>query len=171
MRRTPVAATVAPEEAPPHLAPAGSNLSTADMIPCRMLAASLLLSLVALPALAASSKAEPSPPAPPVDAGTPAPYDEQLLRLGEILGSVSYLRHLCVPNDPEDWRQAMQKLLDTETKDEPKRKERMTAAFNRGYRSFASVYTDCTSQAMTAEQQYRNEGATLAAEITARFGN
>lgn len=141
------------------------------MIPCRVLAASLLLSLLAMPAYAVSTKAEPAPPAPPVDAGTPAPYDDKLLRLGEILGSVTYLRRLCAPNDPEDWRQAMQKLLDTETKDEPKRKERMTAAFNRGYRSFASVYTDCTPQAKTAEQQYRIEGATLAAEITARFGN
>lgn len=153
------------------LAPGVGSLSTAAMIPCRVLLASLLLSLVALPAGAASIKPEPPAPTPPIDAGTPAPYDEKLLRLGEILGSVTYLRHLCAPNDPENWREAMQKLLDTETKDEPKRKERMTAAFNRGYRSFASVYTDCTPQAKTAEQQYRIEGATLAAEITARFGN
>lgn len=141
------------------------------MIPCRILAASILLSLVALPASAASGKAEVPPPTPPVDAGTPAPYDDKLLRLSEILGSVSYLRQICAAKDQQDWRQAMQKLLDTETKDEPKRKERLTAAFNRGYRSFASVYTDCTAQAMTAEQQYRIEGATLAVEITARFGN
>jgi uncharacterized protein (TIGR02301 family) len=140
------------------------------MIPRRILPALLLLSL-ALPASAASPKAEPAIPEAPADAGTPAPYDDKLLRLGEILGSVSYLRHLCAPSDPQDWRLAMQKLLDTETRDEAKRKERLTAAFNRGYRSFASVYTDCTQQAITAEQQYRNEGATLAAEITARYGN
>ena len=129
----------------------------------------LLLSALALSAASSSPRADA--PAPPADAGTAAPYDDQLLRLSEIIGSVHYLRHLCIPDAREDWREKMQQILDTETKGEPTRKERLTAAFNRGYRSFASVYTDCTQQAITAEERYRNEGATLAAEITARFGN
>ena len=62
-------------------------------------------------------------------------------------------------------------LLDAETKEEPKRWARLTAAYNRGYRSFAAVYTSCTSAALRAEENYRNEGATLATEITARYGN
>ena len=62
-------------------------------------------------------------------------------------------------------------LLERETSAEPKRRARLTAAYNRGYRSFASVYTSCTPAAVRAEQNYRNEGATLATEITARFGN
>jgi uncharacterized protein (TIGR02301 family) len=65
----------------------------------------------------------------------------------------------------------MQQLLDSETNGEPQRKEKLTAAFNRGYRAFASVYTDCTQAAIVAEERYRNEGATLATEITSRFGN
>ncbi|MEY9630634.1 uncharacterized protein (TIGR02301 family) [Sinorhizobium fredii] len=65
----------------------------------------------------------------------------------------------------------MQQLIDKETADEPKRRERMTAAFNRGYRTFASVYTACTEPATLAEERYRAEGATLASEIVARFGN
>lgn len=141
------------------------------MIPRMFIPVLLLLSLIAAPMPATAQKADSAPPAAPTDAGTPAPYDDKLMRLGEILGSVTYLRRLCAPDEPEDWREAMQKLLDTETKNEPQRKERLTAAFNRGYRSFASVYTNCTPQAMTAEQLYRNEGATLATEITARFGN
>ncbi|NRP85013.1 hypothetical protein GFPCMMHI_00893 [Ensifer adhaerens] len=100
----------------------------------------------------------------------PTPYDEQLSRLAEILGSIDYLRNLCAASE-DGWRGDMQQLLDTETKGEPKRKEKLTAAFNRGYRSFASVYTNCTPQALVAEERYRNEGATLATEITARFGN
>jgi uncharacterized protein (TIGR02301 family) len=60
------------------------------------------------------------------------------------------------------WRLRMQQLLDSEAKDEPQRKEKLTAAFNRGYRAFASVYTDCTPAAIMAEERYRNEGATLA---------
>lgn len=105
------------------------------------------------------------------DTERPTPYDGQLSRLAEILGSIDYLRNLCSPARDDGWRGDMQQLLDTETKGEPKRKERLTASFNRGYRSFASVYTNCTPQALVAEEQYRNEGATLATEITARFGN
>ncbi|MGO7815313.1 DUF2385 domain-containing protein, partial [Rhizobium ruizarguesonis] len=37
--------------------------------------------------------------------------------------------------------------------------------------AFASVYTDCTTAAIVAEERHRNEGATLATEITSRFGN
>ncbi|MDI7861121.1 TIGR02301 family protein [Rhizobiaceae bacterium n13] len=101
----------------------------------------------------------------------PAPYDDRLIRLSEILGSVHYLRNLCNPEKEDGWRAAMQQLLDKETSNEPKRRAQLTAAFNRGYRSFASVYTTCTAAAVVAEERYRNEGATLATEIAARFGN
>jgi uncharacterized protein (TIGR02301 family) len=99
------------------------------------------------------------------------PYDDKLGRLAEVLGSVHYLRTLCKAQNGEEWRVRMQQLLDSEAKDEPARKEKLTAAFNRGYRTFASVYTDCTPAAIMAEERYRNEGATLATEITSRFGN
>lgn len=109
------------------------------------------------------------PPAP--EAAKPAPYDDRLSRFAEIMGSIHYLRGLCDPARAEEWRAGMQSLLDVETRDEPARREALTAAFNRGYRSFASVYTRCTQAAIAAEERYRNEGATLAAEISARFGN
>ena len=101
----------------------------------------------------------------------PAPYDGRLERLSEILGAVHYLRNLCLKAEEDGWRQSMKELIDLEAASEPKRRERLTAAFNRGYRSFASVYTDCTPAAVVAEERYRIEGATLALEITARFGN
>lgn len=114
---------------------------------------------------------ETAAPAPVVQEEKPTPYDQRLIRLSEILGSVHYLRNLCV-KEPEDvWRRSMQELIDKETAEEIKRRERMTAAFNRGYRTFASVYTNCTGPAIVAEQRYRAEGATLASEIVARFGN
>lgn len=100
----------------------------------------------------------------------PTPYDGQLLRLAEILGSVHYLRTLCGA-DSADWRTSMQTLLDAETVNEPQRRKRLTASFNRGYRAFAAVHTSCTPAARTAEERYRNEGATLAGEIAARYGN
>nr|WP_232365463.1 TIGR02301 family protein [Ciceribacter naphthalenivorans] len=101
----------------------------------------------------------------------PAPYDDKLARLSEILGAVHYLRNLCNTDGEPGWREAMQALIDTETASEPKRRARMVAAYNRGYRSFASVYTTCTASAVAAEGLYRNEGATLAVEIAARYGN
>ncbi|HEV7435524.1 MAG TPA: TIGR02301 family protein [Pseudorhizobium sp.] len=134
----------------------------------RLCASFIILAATALPL--AAQEPPPSPtPAPAVEE-KPAPYDEQLSRLAEILGSIHYLRTLCGGEDG-NWRQSMQELLNADTATEPKRRERLTAAFNRGYRSFASIHTTCTDAARTAEERHRNEGATLAAEIAARFGN
>jgi uncharacterized protein (TIGR02301 family) len=132
---------------------------------------------VAAPASAQSQKApaKPSPAAPPAapqaeTESKPAPYDSQMMRLAEVLGSVTYLRLLCGATS-DDWRGSMQKLLDSDTASEPKRRERLTAAYNRGYRSFAAVHTSCSEPARMAEELYRAEGATLAAEIASRYGN
>jgi uncharacterized protein (TIGR02301 family) len=130
------------------------------------------LMLAALPAFGQQSKKadEDAAPETPVVAEKPAPYDTRLMRLAEILGSVHYLRNLCKGGESE-WREMMAELLGEETINEPQRAARLTAAFNRGYRSFASTYVKCTPQAIAAEEAYRAEGATLATEITARFGN
>lgn len=116
---------------------------------------------------AGTEDAEAAPQAP---APAPAPYDGRLLRLAEIVGSIHYLRELCEKESEQDWRQMMQDLIDAEAP-ESDRRARLTAAFNRGYRSFASVYTRCTAAATAAESRYRSEGATLASEIIARYGN
>ncbi len=142
------------------------------MIPVRrVLLSAVLCAGVAIPVFAAAQGQ--TTPAPPVVEAKPvtAPYDDKLARLAEVLGSVHYLRTLCKADNGDEWRAGMQQLLDSEAKDEPPRKEKLTAAFNRGYRAFASVYTDCTPAAIMAEERYRNEGATLATEITSRFGN
>ena len=131
--------------------------------------AAILLVIAGPAAAQGSSTAAPIPPAE--DTEKPTPYDERLARLSEIIGAVHYLRNLCKADGEPEWRQSLQGLLDAETRAEPKRRARMTAAYNRGYRSFASVYTSCTPAAVRAEQNYRIEGATLATEITARFGN
>jgi uncharacterized protein (TIGR02301 family) len=114
-------------------------------------------------------KAAPQEQAPPPPAVVP--YEGKLMRLAEVVGSVHYLRTLCKAPGAAQWRADMQALLDSETNNEPQRKARLTAAFNRGYRAFASVYTGCTPSAIVAEERYRSEGATLSTEITSRFGN
>lgn len=130
----------------------------------------IVCALAATPSFALSAAEAEPPAAPAAPVEKPAPYDGKLQRFAEILGSVHYLRNLCAAHDPS-WRQAMAALLEDETKGEPKRAAQLTAAFNRGYRSFAATYARCTPQAVEAESRYRAEGATLAAEITARFGN
>jgi uncharacterized protein (TIGR02301 family) len=129
--------------------------------------------LLAFACLPLGAQAQNGPPTgmPVAAAEKPAPYDARLLRLSEILGSVHYLRTLCKDPAADTWRQSMQDLLDKEIQGEAQRRARMTAAFNRGYRTFASVYTVCTPPAVVADERYRAEGATLASEITARFGN
>ena len=131
----------------------------------------LLLAFLALPiAFASTAAGQDANVEAPVAEAKPAPYDPQLARLSEILGAVHYLRNLCGGAEPE-WRQSMESMLELETADEPERRRRLTAAFNRGYRSFAAVHVQCTPAAIASEEQYRNEGATLAAEIAARYGN
>ncbi|MBP1850815.1 TIGR02301 family protein [Rhizobium halophytocola] len=125
---------------------------------------------ISTPSAFAQDKAKSEPETPAV-VEKPAPYDDDLARLAEILGSLHYLRNLCDSDDEPQWRSSMQTLLDSETANEPGRKARMTAAFNRGYRAFAALHVTCTAAALDAEAQYRAEGATLAREITARYGN
>jgi uncharacterized protein (TIGR02301 family) len=144
------------------------------MSPLRVVLVSTLLAISGLSQSAFAQAVLPAPgmaPDPHVERA--APYDARLLRLAEILGSVTYLRTLCAAGggDAADWRAQMQALIDRETTDEAERKARLTAAYNRGYRSFAAVYTRCTPSAVLADQRYRDEGATLAAEIVSRFGN
>lgn len=138
----------------------------------RLLSAALLAIFIVTPALAQKKTA--APPTTTTDSAKPdekpTPYDAQLLRLAEVLGSVHYLRSLC-SSSSGDWRTSMQNLLDAETINEPRRREKLTAAFNRGYRAFAAVHTSCTAAARKAEERYRNEGATLSGEIATRYGN
>lgn len=97
-----------------------------------------------------------------------APYDAQLMRLAEILGSLHYLRHLCGEEDG-GWRAQMEALLEAETPSE-ERREKLVASFNRGYRSFAAVYEDCTDSARQSIERYMREGEALTSDIVLRYG-
>lgn len=130
----------------------------------------VLVIFVVTPLRLAYSQAATGEPPPPTQE-KPAPYDDQLARLSEILGAMHYLRNLCTNRSEPEWRSIVQKLLDTETANEAARRARMVAAFNRGYRSFAAIHSECTAAAIAAEEQYRAEGATLTAEIATRYGN
>jgi uncharacterized protein (TIGR02301 family) len=100
--------------------------------------------------------------------GSDVPYDKELQRLAEVLGSVHYLRNVC-GEESNQWRDRMQDLLAAENP-EPLRRSRLVASFNRGYRTFDSVYTSCTQQALDAIERYMQEGAELSREINSRYG-
>ena len=100
--------------------------------------------------------------------GQVVPYDPGLNELAQTLGSVHYLTNLCTEEKSNRWRDEMADLLATERPD-PVRRSRLVASFNRGYRSFASVYVSCTDQARSAADQFLARGAALAAEIENRY--
>jgi len=100
----------------------------------------------------------------------PAPYDAQLQRLAEILGGLAYLRDLCGSSDGEEWRKMMSRLLEA---DAPSglRRQRMTAAFNRGFGGYEITYRACTPNARLVIARYLGEAEGLARDVAARYGN
>lgn len=101
----------------------------------------------------------------------PAPYDDKLVQLAEILGSIDFIRNLCERDSEPQWKAMMGQLLESDARDEPARREKLTAAYNRGYRTFSAIQTRCSAQLRATAERYRIEGATLATEITTRYGN
>ena len=101
---------------------------------------------------------------------TPAPFDNDLQRLAEILGALHYLRGVCGANEGQKWRDQMQALIDAETTDGDRRRK-IVASFNRGYRGFEQTYRSCTPAADLAVRRYLEEGAKISREITARYAN
>ncbi|MEO0497539.1 MAG: TIGR02301 family protein [Pseudomonadota bacterium] len=98
------------------------------------------------------------------------PYEDQLERLSEVLGSLHFLRQICTAEDAEEWRQSMASFLDAE-QPSPRRRAKFVALFNRGYEGFSSLYTRCTAQAMEATRRYLKEGRALSEGIVNRYGN
>ena len=129
-----------------------------------------ILCLGTASAVAQTATSNETKPAPRANVAEPvAPYDDKLLRLAEILGSVHYLRTLCGANEGNKWRTSMSQILATENPG-PKRRARLVAHFNRGYRSFSGTYSTCTGSAVLAAERYMEEGASLSRQITQRYG-
>jgi uncharacterized protein (TIGR02301 family) len=99
-----------------------------------------------------------------------APFDPDLLRLAEILGSLHYLRGICGANEGQKWRSQMQALVDAETPGGDRR-ARMIASFNRGYRGFQQTYRTCTPGANITIRRYLAEGSKISRDLTARYAN
>jgi uncharacterized protein (TIGR02301 family) len=99
-----------------------------------------------------------------------APFDNDLQRLAEILGTLHYLRGICGSNEGGKWRNEMQALIDAETPS-GERRARMIAGFNRGYNGFQQTYRSCTPAAAVAIRRYIEEGSKISRDLTARYAN
>ena len=99
-----------------------------------------------------------------------APFDADLQRFAEILGSLHYLRAICGANEGQKWRNEMQALADAETPS-GERRTQLIASFNRGYHGFQQTYRTCTPAANVAIKRYLTEGSKISRDLTARYAN
>ncbi|WP_375464354.1 TIGR02301 family protein [uncultured Methylobacterium sp.] len=106
-------------------------------------------------------------PAPPPE--QPAPYDRDLMRLSEIIGSLAFLRGLCAGPDAAEWPGRMKALIEAEGVT-PGRRDRLAGAYNRGYRGYAMTYRICTPAADEASNRFVAEGERLSHALAGRFG-
>jgi uncharacterized protein (TIGR02301 family) len=105
-------------------------------------------------------------------AGTPAraidpPYQPQMQRLAEILGSLYFLNPLCQPGSA-NWRTEMADLVQFDQPDEDRR-QRLYGAFNGGYEAYSRLYRNCTPSAREALSRLLVEAESTARDIHARF--
>jgi uncharacterized protein (TIGR02301 family) len=105
--------------------------------------------------------------APPAEMPPPI-YEEQLLRLSEILGSLSFLRDLCSETDAAAWPDEMQALLAAEHPT-PQRMAKLVGRYNHGFETFNAVYRSCTPSARLAITRYLAEGQSLSEDVRSRY--
>ncbi|HEX4767870.1 MAG TPA: TIGR02301 family protein [Lichenihabitans sp.] len=146
----------------------------------RRLCATLAIVIGSMLAAPAWSQAElpASPPLPPIqgEPSTPAPddadalppYEPQLERLAELMGTLAYMSDLCGRKDGEGWRTRMNALLDAEAHT-PRRRERLAGAYNRGFTGYEATYRRCTPPAKVVIARSLAEGDSLARELATRF--
>lgn len=91
-------------------------------------------------------------------------YEQNILRLAEVLGSVHHLWTLCHKEESQRWRDQMMKLLEVDAKS-PARRARLVNRFNTGYKNLKITYTKCDQTARQAELRFLSEGETLSSRL------
>ncbi|KKB08851.1 TIGR02301 family protein [Devosia chinhatensis] len=95
------------------------------------------------------------------------PYQRQMERLSEIMGSLYFLQPLCKAGT-EDWRAQMADLIELDEPDEDRR-QRLAGAFNGGYTAFSRFHRNCTPASREALTRLLFEAQKLSREIHTRF--
>jgi uncharacterized protein (TIGR02301 family) len=97
------------------------------------------------------------------------PYQQEMERLAEVMGSLYFLDPLCEGSDT-DWRAQMQDLIVADEPDEDRR-ERLAGAFNSGYAAYSRFYRSCTSSAHEALGRLLEEAQQTARDIHAHYAD
>lgn len=95
------------------------------------------------------------------------PYQRQMERLAEIMGSLYFLQPLCNAGTT-DWRAQMSDLITLDEPDEDRR-QRLAGAFNQGYTAYSRFHRACTPAAQQALTRLLVEAETTARDIHTRF--
>lgn len=95
------------------------------------------------------------------------PYQRQMERLAEIMGSLYFLQPLCQAQTT-DWRAQMADLIRLDEPDEDRR-QRLAGAFNSGYTAFARFHRACTPAAEEALTRLLVEAEKTARDIHTRY--
>jgi uncharacterized protein (TIGR02301 family) len=116
-----------------------------------------------------SAKPPPNQPEAPKPDPTVLPYDRDLDRLAEVMGTLAFLRDLCGHKDGAAWRDRMNELMEAEGST-PERRNRLAGAYNRGFNGLQPGYHRCTAAADLLGERLMREGAALSRAITSRYG-
>ncbi len=95
------------------------------------------------------------------------PYQAEMERLSEILGSLYFLQPLCGQNEA-DWRQQVGELIALDEPDEDRR-QRLAGAFNGGFGAYARLYRTCTPSAEEAVTRLIIEAERIARDLHSRY--
>jgi len=95
------------------------------------------------------------------------PYQAQMERLAQAMGSLYFLQPLCGHTEI-DWRDEMAELIALDEPD-PDRESRLAGAFNAGYAAYARFYRSCTESAREAMRRLLIQGEEAAREIHSRY--
>lgn len=95
------------------------------------------------------------------------PYQAEMERLTEIMGSLYFLQPIC-GIDAEDWRQHASDLISLDNPDDDRR-QRLIGAFNQGFSAYSRTYRQCTESAEEAMMRLLVEAERASRDIHTRF--
>lgn len=95
------------------------------------------------------------------------PYQPEMERLAEVLGSLYFLHPLCQTGVP-DWRSELADLVRLDQPDDD-RQQRLYGSFNSGYTAYSRLYRSCTPSAQAALTRLIMEAESTARDIHSRY--
>jgi uncharacterized protein (TIGR02301 family) len=104
---------------------------------------------------------------PSLAQSTYAQYQEQLLRMAEIMGSLHQLRSLCDRDENQLWRSNMQRLIEIESPSEEMR-QKLVQRFNQSVEQQRRAYSSCNRDATNEIKRLAREGERLTGTLAGR---